>query len=167
MRVKEVGIGSPASPAVRTVVGIGRDVGQQLSVKVVRPLSLVQTRPKIDTPTRTPSRCLVPFELQRASSRPQQRRIPLAERIAGPSCHTSQMTPRIQAYQVGLMAVTGIPVVPVVVPLVEITSTSDRVGMQPFQGRPYPFVGFSQNLFCRKGIEKKLTDDGEVGGSTV
>ena len=92
---------------------------------------------------------------------------------------------RVQSDEVRLMAVMGIPVVPVIVPFVQVALMSDDVGMQARQGGFDLFherqfladftcccphrVGNADTLHTDGiiGVGQQFTDDGKVGSTAV
>ena len=66
-----------------------------------------------------------------------------------------------------LMTVLEIPVVPVVVPFVQVTHVSDGVGVQTGKGFLHGLVFLTQDLAGCDGVDKEFADDGEVGGTAI
>ena len=117
MSVEEVGVGATAAATVRSLVLIGRDVREQLLVDVIGLLGLVQAGPEVDAPARAPACRLVALDLQRS----------LCCFLEG---GIRQVVAGVESYQVALMTVLEVPVVPVVVPLVDVAHVPDGVGVQ-------------------------------------
>ena len=65
------------------------------------------------------------------------------------------------------MTMLEIPVIPVVVPLVQVAHVADGVGMQLGQRLLHLLVFLPKDLACRDRVDKQLTDDGQIGCSAI
>ena len=68
----------------------------------------------------------------------------------------------VESDEMTLVTVLEVPVVPVVVPLVDIAHVSDGVGMQTGKGLLHLFVFLSKNLTGSDGVDKEFAYDGHV-----
>ena len=66
-----------------------------------------------------------------------------------------------------LMTMLEIPVVPVVVPFVDVAHVSDGVGMQAGEGLLHLLVPFAQHLTGSDGVDEELADDGHISCATI
>ena len=65
------------------------------------------------------------------------------------------------------MTMLEIPVIPVVVPLVQVAHVADGVGMQLGQCLFHLLVLLAKDLACGDGVDKEFADDGEIGCSAI
>ena len=114
----------------------------------------MQTSPEVYTPTCAPTCGLVALYLQRTFCSLLQGGI-------------SKMIARIEPDEVTLVAMLEIPVVPVVVPLVQVAHMADGVGVQLGQGLLHLFILLSENLTSSDGVDKQFADDSQVGSTAI
>ena len=65
------------------------------------------------------------------------------------------------------MPMLEIPVIPVVIPFVQITHMSDGIGMQSGECLLNSFILLTKDLTCGDGIDEQLADDGKVGSAAI
>ena len=73
----------------------------------------------------------------------------------------------IQSDEVTLVTVLEVPVIPVIVPLIQIPHVSDGVGVQPCEGLFHVFVFLPEQFSRSDGVRQQFTDDGEVCRTAV
>ena len=117
-------------------------------------LGVVQSGPQINTPACAPTGGLVALNLQRTLGCLLQGGI-------------SEMIAWVETDEVALMAMLEIPVVPVVVPLVQVAHVADSVGVQLSQGLLHLLILQSKHLACSNGVDKQFADNGQIGCTTV
>ena len=66
-----------------------------------------------------------------------------------------------------LVAMLEVPVVPIVVPLVDVAHVADRIRMQTSQSLLYLLILLPKDLTCSDGIDKQFADDGKIGGTAI
>ena len=77
------------------------------------------------------------------------------------------MISREQTYQVTLVAMLEIPVIPIVVPLVEIAHVADGIGVQTSQSLFHLLIPLTKDLTCGNGVDKQFADNGKIGSSAI
>ena len=60
-----------------------------------------------------------------------------------------------------------IPVIPVVIPFVQIAHVADGVGVQLGQCLLHLLVLFTKDLSCGDGVDKQFTDDSQIGSTAI
>ena len=110
-------------------------------------LCIVQTSPEVDAPACTPACCLVAFDLKRFGSCLQQ-------------LFAIEVVAWIESDEMALMAMLEVPIVPVIIPFVQITHVSDGIGMQSGEGLLDSLILLTKDLTCGDGIDEQFADDG-------
>ena len=77
------------------------------------------------------------------------------------------MLPRIQSDEMALVAMLRVPVLPVVVPLVQVAVLADSVGVQTLEGSLVSRDVIATDGTGRAGVRQQLANDGKVGRSAV
>ena len=107
----------------------------------------VQTSPEVDAPASAPSRRVVSFDFQGTLSGLLQRAV-------------RQVLSWVEAYEVTLMAVLRVVVVPVVVPLVQVAVMSDGIGVQFSKCYLYLPILLAHHLASSNSVDEELADNG-------
>ena len=150
MSIKEIRIGSPT---LSTATRVGRNILQQLSIDFIGLIALMQTSPEVDAPAGAPARCLITF---------------LDESCLGSRVETLwQIIARIETYEVTLVTMLRVIVLPVMVPLVQVAVLANSVGAEFFQGRLVCSDRITAHTTGCANILQQFADDGEVGSTTV
>ena len=114
----------------------------------------MQTSPEVNAPTSTPTSGFIALNLEGALTCFLERSI-------------SQVISREEAYQMALMAMLEIPVIPIIIPLIQVAHVSDGIGMKFSQCLLHLLIFLSKNLACSNGIDKEFTDDGQIGSTAI
>ena len=122
MSIEKVRIGTTALSVTAWTSG---NILQQFLINMISLLGIVQTRPEINALPRAPARGLVAFLLQSAAAGV------LESGDDGIAVHSGcEVMAGKEAYEMRLMAVVRVVVIPVVVPLVEVTVMANRIGVE-------------------------------------
>ena len=73
----------------------------------------------------------------------------------------------VQSYEVALVTVLGVPVAPVVVPLVQIAALADGIGVQAGERPLVGCHGVAAHTPCYTDVLQQLTDDGQIGSTAI
>ena len=109
MSVEQIGVGASArTTAVRTLILVGADVGEQFLIDMIGLFTPVESRPEIDAPSCAPSCGLLALLLECLLTGIEQ----------GLVVGTGQMMAGLEGNEMTLVTVMRVVVAPVVVPLV-------------------------------------------------
>ena len=145
----------------RTLVVLSICEGKELTVYLIRLLTMMKACPQVDTPARAPSCRLVTF-LDEGLLAGFSEISEISE-----SSEFSEVTPRIESDEVTLVTMTGVFVLPVIIPLVQVTFLADSIRMELPQGGLLGCDIIVAERTCGDDIPQQLTDDGKVGSTSI
>ena len=117
-------------------------------------LPVFQSCPQVDAPARTPACRLVTLDFKGL----------LGCFLEG---GIRQVISRIESDEVTLVTMLEVPVVPVVVPFVQVAHVADGVGMESGEGLFHLTVLFAKHLAGCNGVDEEFPDDGQVGSTAI
>ena len=118
MGIQKIGISSASAPGVRARIAVRADIAEQAAVHLVGAFRIAQPGVEIDTPAAAPAGSFETFYLQGFQRCLLQVRVSLYG------------MPGIDTEQMGLVAVPGIFIGPVVIPFLQMSVRADMIGPQ-------------------------------------
>ena len=77
------------------------------------------------------------------------------------------MIARIESDEVTLVTMLEIPVIPIVIPFIDITHVTNGIRVQTGEGFLYLFVLLAQNLACSDGVDEEFADNRQIGRAAI
>ena len=152
--VEEVGVDAAPAPVVRTR---RLDEAEQVADQAVGPVPVAEAGPEVHLPGHRPAGAVVPSQLERAAHRLGQR-----GRLRG-----GDAAARVEADEVGQVAVVRLRLVEVLAPLLELAAAADPVRGEPGERTLHLAAQLrvpADDLRGLDGVREELAQDRHVGG---